>query len=175
LKDFVKLCVPYLESAKLIKQVKNGYVVEDNGEVVKKEWLENVLKLEQERVKHLSEIPYFTEFFFKNKLNYDTQLLLWHKTRELPVEKRKSETVFRLNRLVKFFETLTEKDFEEKNLEKKIVEIITTEDLGTGDTLWPFRVALSGRQASPGPFELASVLGKEKIVKRLYEAIKKLS
>jgi glutamyl-tRNA synthetase len=175
LKDFAKLCIPYLLEAKLIKQIKTGFVVEDTGETVKKDWLEKVLKLEQERVKHLSEIPYFTEFFFKNKLDYDTELLLWHKTRELPPEKRKSEAVFRLNRMIKFFEGLAEKDFEEKTLEKKIIEIIGSEDLGTGDTLWPFRVALSGRQASPGPFELAAVLGKEKIVKRLHAAIEKLS
>jgi len=174
LKEFADLCVPYLEDAKLIKKIKTGFVVEDTGEIIKKEWLQKVLKLEQERVKHLSEISYFAELFFKRKLDYNFELLLWHKTREMPTEKRKSEAVFRLNRMVSFFETLQKNNFEEKVLEKKIVEIIASEDLGTGDTLWPFRVALSGRQASPGPFELATVLGREKVLKRLNDAIGKL-
>lgn len=175
LKDFTKLCIPYLEDARFVKQIKNGFVIEDTGEIVKKDWLERVLKLEQERIKHLSEVSYFTEFFFKRKLDYMPELLLWHKTRELPLEKRKAEAIFRLNRMIKFFEGFQEKDFEEKILEKKIGEIIFNEELGTGDTLWPLRVALSGRQASPGPFELAAVFGEEKVIKRLHEAIEKLT
>lgn len=175
LKDFTKLCIPFLEDAKLVKQIKNGFVLENTGEIVKKDWIERVLKLEQERIKHLFEISYFTEFFFKEKLDYVAELLLWHKTRELPLEKRKSEAIFRLNRMIKFFETVSEKNFEEKNLEKKIRDIIFNEDLGIGDTLWPLRVALSGRQASPGPFELAAVMGKKKVIKRLNGAIEKLS
>ncbi|MCD6528244.1 hypothetical protein J7K44_01235, partial [bacterium] len=39
-----------------------------------------------------------------------------------------------------------------------------------GYLLWPFRVALSGKKASAGPFEIAEVLGKEKTIKRLKEA-----
>ncbi len=38
---------------------------------------------------------------------------------------------------------------------------------GRGAVLWPMRVALSGREKSPDPFELAFLLGKEKTLKRL--------
>ena len=38
---------------------------------------------------------------------------------------------------------------------------------GNGNVLWPMRVALSGREKSPDPFELASILGKEATLKRL--------
>jgi len=40
-----------------------------------------------------------------------------------------------------------------------------------GRVLWPLRVALTGRKASPGPFEVAEILGKEKSLKRLQEAL----
>ena len=39
-----------------------------------------------------------------------------------------------------------------------------------GKLLWPFRVALSGKKASAGPFEIAEILGKEKVLKRTKEA-----
>ena len=50
-----------------------------------------------------------------------------------------------------------------------------TEALGKGELLWPLRVALSGREGSPGPFEIMDVLGKEESLQRLKVAIKKLS
>jgi glutamyl/glutaminyl-tRNA synthetase len=36
------------------------------------------------------------------------------------------------------------------------------------------RVALSGLRASPPPFDMAEILGKEKTIKRIGDAIKKL-
>lgn len=38
---------------------------------------------------------------------------------------------------------------------------------GRGSVLWPMRVALSGREKSPDPFEIASILGKEETISRL--------
>jgi glutamyl-tRNA synthetase len=43
-----------------------------------------------------------------------------------------------------------------------------------GDTLWPTRVALSGREKSPSPFELMFVLGKDVSLVRLDAAIAKM-
>jgi glutamyl/glutaminyl-tRNA synthetase len=36
--------------------------------------------------------------------------------------------------------------------------------------LWPLRVALSGKDASASPFEIAEILGKEKTLKRIADA-----
>ncbi len=44
-----------------------------------------------------------------------------------------------------------------------------------GSTLWPMRVALSGLEKSPGPFQLAWVLGKDETLERIRNAIKILS
>jgi hypothetical protein len=38
---------------------------------------------------------------------------------------------------------------------------------GRGQVLWPIRFALSGRDRSPDPFQLASILGKEETLIRL--------
>jgi glutamyl-tRNA synthetase len=41
------------------------------------------------------------------------------------------------------------------------------EQEGKGNVLWPMRIALSGREKSPDPFELASILGKETTMRRI--------
>jgi len=43
-----------------------------------------------------------------------------------------------------------------------------------GNLLWPLRVALTGKKNSAGPMDIAAVLGKEKTLKRIKEAINKL-
>ncbi|OHA48153.1 MAG: glutamate--tRNA ligase [Candidatus Terrybacteria bacterium RIFCSPHIGHO2_01_FULL_48_17] len=40
-----------------------------------------------------------------------------------------------------------------------------------GRILWPLRIALSGQQKSPGPHEIASILGKEETLTRIKKAI----
>jgi glutamyl/glutaminyl-tRNA synthetase len=46
------------------------------------------------------------------------------------------------------------------------------EQHGKGNVLWPLRIALSGRAASPGPFEILYVIGKEKTLQRIDTALK---
>ena len=43
-----------------------------------------------------------------------------------------------------------------------------------GYLLWPFRVALTGKKASAGPFEVAAVLGYKKVLLRIQEAKNKV-
>lgn len=38
---------------------------------------------------------------------------------------------------------------------------------GKGNVLWPLRVALSGKDKSPDPFEILSIIGKEKAIERI--------
>ncbi len=42
-----------------------------------------------------------------------------------------------------------------------------TDARGRGEVLWPLRVALSGSKASPGPFEIMAVIGKDESVRRI--------
>lgn len=44
-----------------------------------------------------------------------------------------------------------------------------------GETLWPLRVALSGRKQSPSPFELLWALGRERALARVDEALSRLA
>jgi 1-deoxy-D-xylulose-5-phosphate reductoisomerase len=66
------------------------------------------------------------------------------------------------------------KDIEE-NLQIKFYSFIDENPSYAGNKgklLWPLRAALSGKKASPGPFEIAEVFGKEKSIERLNQALK---
>lgn len=45
------------------------------------------------------------------------------------------------------------------------------EEKGRGDVLWPLRFVLSGREKSPDPFTLLSILGKEESLVRIEKAL----
>ncbi len=52
-------------------------------------------------------------------------------------------------------------------LETKVKMWLSENKKDTGSYLWPLRVALSGKQKSPSPFELLSILSKEQILERV--------
>ncbi len=49
------------------------------------------------------------------------------------------------------------------------------QELNDGEILWSVRVALTGREASPGVFELIEVFGKDETLSRLKIAQKKFT
>ncbi len=57
------------------------------------------------------------------------------------------------------------------HFESSLRELVAANGWGNGDTFWPLRVALSGQEKSPSPFELLWVLGKERSLARLDAAI----
>jgi glutamyl-tRNA synthetase len=61
--------------------------------------------------------------------------------------------------------------FEEKKLENAFETVMTATGLKLGKIAQPVRVALTGKTASPGIFEMLEVLGKGKVITRLKEAV----
>jgi len=51
------------------------------------------------------------------------------------------------------------------------LERLSVELGNKGLVFWPLRVALSGKEKSPGPVEIAIALGKEESLKRIQKAI----
>jgi glutamyl-tRNA synthetase len=76
----------------------------------------------------------------------------------------------RLAQTHQFLAHLPAGSFHAALLEKKIIAWIDEKKLGRLETLWPLRVALTGREHSPGPFQVAAVLGKEETMKRIERA-----
>jgi len=63
----------------------------------------------------------------------------------------------------------------EEHIHTAIFELIDQLKIKTGQLLWPLRIALSGKQSTPGGFiEIAYLLGKEETIKRVEDAIRRL-
>jgi len=179
LDKLTNFCIPYLEKAGLIEKNQKSkrpnhfkpnknqnnnlkFKIKKTDEIVSFEWLKSVIFLEQERMKKLNEIGELTEFFFADKLNYQPELLRWKK---MGAEEIYDSLTLSEEKLYK----IPDKKFLKENIEKSLREIIDSDSikLNTGELLWPLRVALTGLKASPGPFEVAEVLGKEKCLERI--------
>ncbi len=166
IEELTKLCIPYLIDAKLISPEDKKYQIGETNEEINENQLQNIVRLSQERLKKLSEIGELSDFFFKDNLDYEKDLLSW---KNMTDEELKNS----LEKLEKIISEIKEKGFKKEILEKILME----ESAGVGDRgklFWPLRVALSGKKASPGPCEIAEVLGKEKTIKRIKDARAKL-
>ncbi|MFA6428042.1 MAG: glutamate--tRNA ligase [Candidatus Buchananbacteria bacterium] len=122
-------------------------------------------KILQSRLKKLSEIKEFVYLF--QPINYPVDLLDWKQTTRTKLKAN-------LELLVKHLKQSKATDWSATKLELKIKELIVSQQLNTGEVLWPMRVALSGQKNSPTPFELAEILGLAETLKRLKLAQEKL-
>jgi len=166
------LIAPIFEQTELIPGVAPGptgvtdYQIIETKEKISLDILKKIVSAYKERIKKLSEIPELTNFFFKNRLEYDKNLLRW---KEMPDKEIEDS----LDKLEKILSKIKEGYFVKENLEN--ILLAESEKIGDrGKLLWPLRVALSGKEASAGPFEIADILGKEKTLKRIKEAKKLL-
>lgn len=147
--NFAKACLPYLEKSLFGKGGKGDFSFE---------FIKKAVSLEQSRIKKLSEISEAVKFMFTDELKYDANILIWKKS-------DKKNTKENLEKIKEVF-------VKGGNTEKKIITL--AKQYGNGDILWPMRVALSGKEKSPGPIEIAKALGKEKTLRRINRAINKL-
>ncbi|MBI5421205.1 MAG: glutamate--tRNA ligase [Parcubacteria group bacterium] len=129
-----------------------------------KEKLVAIISLEQERMKRFSEFSDLARFFF-DLPEYEAQLLVW-KTMSLEMAEDNLKIV--LGVLGAYNEI-----WNTSAVETLIMPL--TESRGRGEMLWPLRVALSGQSHSPGPFEIAGILGKEDSIRRIELALQKLA
>jgi len=165
LDKLVSLCRPYLEKTQkhLPRQIfgKAG----KNTKTDYANYIKKIIALEQERLKKISEIGELTEFFFVDKLNYPADLLIWKKMAEVDVKKN-------LQKIEELLSVIPEKNWTNDSIEDDLISYIKAKNAKVGEYLWPMRVALTGQKASPGPFEVAEILGKNESLKRIKDAIK---
>ncbi|MBD3282551.1 MAG: glutamate--tRNA ligase [Candidatus Portnoybacteria bacterium] len=174
--ELTDLSIPYLIDSDLIRPefdmeqdppayggyfLKQEYVVSETGDKIGVDKIKKIVGLEQGRIKKLSEISDAVRFFFVEP-EYSWDLLKWK-------DMDKEEIGRFLDEAEAVLCDVKDSRFDEKNLEKKLLKK-ANEFKDRGKLLWPLRVALSGRKKSPGPFEIASVLGKKECLKRINKA-----
>ena len=157
-------------NAQYIKQTDSIHLAEKLKNFIPKNWFENknilikAVHAEKERMKKLADFKELADFFFELP-DYDASLLNWRETAT-------EETSKNLNLLKEEIEKIPENKYNLEDLEISIMPL--AEKYGRGELLWPLRAALSGKEASPGPFEIMEILGKEETLKRIEIALKKI-
>jgi glutamyl-tRNA synthetase len=127
-----------------------------------REMLKKIEHLIRDRIDKFSDIKTLFEagefdYFFVEPTISD-EMLRW-KDDTLEHAKKHLETVKEL------LNRLTDDQWTHDSIKALIMPY--AEQAGKGNVLWPMRVALSGREKSPDPFELASILGKETTIRRI--------
>ncbi|MDD3887674.1 MAG: glutamate--tRNA ligase [Patescibacteria group bacterium] len=147
-----KLALPYFEQKDFYKNAKTEQKTE--------EYLKKVLGIEKERLNNLSEVGENNKFFFM-EINYEKELLLWKK---MTYDELKTS----LNMSKDALSNISEQDWTKDSIEKILLKIAKDK---RGELLWPLRACLTGEKKSPSPFEVAFVLGKNEVLKRLDQAL----
>ncbi len=102
----------------------------------------------------------------RDKLSFDKGLLKWKDMTEKEIKES-------LEKAEKILNKVKEENWSKQNLENALLPEAEKEG-DRGRLLWPLRVALTGKEASASPFEVAEVLGKERTLKRIKEAVKSI-
>lgn len=111
--------------------------------------------------------PLVMEFIGEHHIE-DPKQIPW-KTQEV------KDTIERLKTAKELFHFMKPEDWASPStIEAKVKQMVADHGWGNGDTLWPLRVALSGKAKSPTPFEYLFVLGEAESEKRIAKAIEVL-
>lgn len=129
------------------------------------EYVKKVVELLKNRVKKTPEFVEAGTYFFKDPTTYD------------PKAVRKFWGVPHLTRWFSLLVEALEKidPFDEGGIETVIRGLAEGMGVKAAAIIHPARIALTGRGASPGIFEVMVVLGKDRVVRRLRKALDYLS
>ena len=129
-------------------------------------YVRQIVPLIRERIITLKDAATYADFFFLDKLEYDTAMLIGKKmTAETALTALKASEE-KLSSLESFSPDL---------LEDTLRHLADELGIKTGQLLNPLRVATTGRDAAPPLFETMAVLGKERCLKRIHAALAKLA
>ena len=127
--------------------------------------IKNIIDIVRSRAKTLVELTEATEYFFKDVSSYD------EKGQRKYFSKPEVAELLRRGR-----DCLEQVEcFDVAHTEDAYKELTENLALKSGDLIHPTRLALTGRMVSPGMFEVIALLGKERCLARMDQAIKHIS
>jgi glutamyl/glutaminyl-tRNA synthetase len=147
-------------SAKLLAVVRKANVD------VSAEKMAKITPLVRERIRLLNEVLTVGDFFFVDQLpDYDVNELI----------PQKGDLAMARKSLEKAREVLPNVEFKHDPLDQALRGAAQELGLKAGQMFQPIRVAVCGKKNAPPLFETLEVLGKEKVLERVGQAIEKIS
>ncbi|WP_324715599.1 glutamate--tRNA ligase [Carboxydochorda subterranea] len=144
---------PFLEKAGLVQRIERG------GEAAERT-LHKALALSQSRLRHLADVPEWVRYYFEPPAAYDEKAARKHLL--------KPGVPALLDEVAAGLEGL--EPFDEGALEGYFIRLVEQRGLKLGDVLQPVRVAVTGKDVSPGMFEVLALVGRQASVERLRRA-----
>jgi glutamyl-tRNA synthetase len=148
---FRELSLPFIEKA--------GIQISDTA------YLIEVLKIVQEKIKFLKDVPDWIGYFFTEDYEYDPEAAA--KTFAGP------EVMSRLAKLGEAYKAVPQWNAE--TLEGALKSLAASIPCKAAELIHPARLAVSGRSIGPSLYHLLEVLGCERVLARLERTIKKFS
>jgi glutamyl-tRNA synthetase len=148
---FRELSLPFIEKA--------GIQVTDNA------YLIEVLKIVQEKIKLLTEVPDWIGYFFTEDYEYDPEAVA--KTFA------GAGVMSRLGKLRETYQSVPE--WNAQTLEGSLKTLAANIPCKTGELIHPARLAVSGRSIGPSLYHMLEVMGRERVLARLERTIKRFS
>jgi glutamyl-tRNA synthetase len=143
----------------LLPQLTREGIVKSLDEV-DRAYLARAIDSVRERSKTLVEMAQWLRFYFTDPIIYDDKAAAKFLT---------AETVPLLAKLVHGLEGLP--TFDEASIEQVFQHLMAAENLKLGTIAQPARVALTGGTASPGIYEVMAILGRDRVLNRLRNAM----
>ena len=158
-RDLAGRCLPFLQKEGLLP---------DPCPAERFEYLVQLMPMVQERLKLLTDISGWTDFFLREEIPAPAKEMLVPKKLDAPTTLRVLQAL--LETIEKIPEAFTATD-----LEAALHPLPEKLELKMGDVFMPLRVAVSGKTATPGMYEMLQALGKERVIKRIKAAIEVLT
>jgi len=161
---------PEIFAEKIYEWVRREDWFKGDLESLKTDYALKVMPSVQTRVKTFAEAPEHLKPFLIQEISYDLTLLEHEK---MQVTRDIARTALQAG--FEDLSSLPESDFDsEETLKTCLTKTIERLSLKNGQVLWPLRVALSGESFSPGAFEMAQILGKERSLERIQQTLDRL-
>jgi glutamyl-tRNA synthetase len=129
------------------------------------QWLEKMVATLHERAKTLVELAEFASFYLNDEISFDPKAA---------AKFLKPEVAKPLKALSKELMAL-DSDFSEASIQSAFERVLANFNMKLGQLAQPVRVALTGGSVSPGIYEVIAVLGHERTVSRIEQAVELIS
>jgi glutamyl-tRNA synthetase len=126
------------------------------NKAVSDENLEIICELMKERATFPEDIINDGRYLLENPSSYDEKMIS---------KKWKSNTDEIMSKWKEIL--LNIDDFNSQTIEAKFKDFLTSNELGFGAVLLPFRILVTGVGAGPGMFDIAAFLGKQEVLSRM--------
>ena len=136
------------------------FLAERGYDATDRAFVEKVIRTLQPRSKTLKDMAADALFYFEDVIAYDPKA---------SAKFLRVEALAPLKMLIAALQRIDQ--FSEENLEEAFKSVMEETGLKLGRIAQPVRVALTGRTASPGIFEITEIIGKQRVLKRLHRAV----